>query len=299
MGNFAVIIVCLIIGVFLRHNSSFSKDTGTVLNLFVLYISLPSLILLNIPRLAFNKTLLVPSLMPWVMLLISVIIVLALSKIFHFKREITGALLLVVPLGNTSFFGVPMVDALFGKEMIPYAIIYDQLGSFLILATYGSVIISIYGNDEGTLNFNRIIKKVVTFPPFIALVCALLMKIFTYPRVMNEVLELLATTLIPLVMVAVGFQLKLRMSKNAVQQMCVGLSVKLLLAPIIALTLCRLLGLKGEVVDVSIIESAMPPMVSAGALAILANLAPNLVASVVGWGTILSFITVPMIYYFL
>lgn len=109
MENFAVIIVCLFIGVLLRKNSSFSKDTGTVLNLFVLYISLPSLILLNIPKLAFNKTLFVPTLMPWVMLIISAIIVLTLSKRFCFKREVTDALMLVVPLGNTSFFGVPMV----------------------------------------------------------------------------------------------------------------------------------------------------------------------------------------------
>jgi Predicted permeases len=59
---------------------------------------------------------------------------------------------------------------------------------------------------------------------------------------------------------------------------------------------CRLLGLDGEVVRVAIVEAGMPPMVAAGAMAMLANLAPRLAAALVGVGVVLSFATLPLLY---
>ncbi len=60
--------------------------------------------------------------------------------------------------------------------------------------------------------------------------------------------------------------------------------------------LCNIEGLSGEAVQLSIFESGMPPMVSAGALAILANLSPKLAAALVGIGIVLSFVTLPLLY---
>ncbi|MEJ2690972.1 MAG: AEC family transporter, partial [Deltaproteobacteria bacterium] len=86
------------------------------------------------PELTPSADLLIPVLVAWLMLLVSAALVLALGHLLNFRKEILGALLLVVPLGNTSFLGIPMVDVFFGAEGIPYAVLYDQLGSFLALA---------------------------------------------------------------------------------------------------------------------------------------------------------------------
>jgi hypothetical protein len=40
----------------------------------------------------------------------------------------------------------------------------------------------------------------------------------------------------------------------------------------------------------------MPPQISAGAVAIAAGLAPELVAALVGYGILLAFITLPALY---
>ncbi|MBE9521449.1 MAG: AEC family transporter, partial [Proteobacteria bacterium] len=79
-------------------------------------------------------------------------------------------------------------------------------------------------------------------------------------------------------------------------QLCFGLSIKLIAAPVAALLFCKIAGLEGEAVQVSIFEAGMPPMVSAGALAILANLSPALTAALVGIGIVLSFATLPILY---
>jgi hypothetical protein len=296
MENFVIILTFLLIGMGLRRLPEFSDETGKVLNLFVIYVSLPALVLINIPALDLSENLLVPVLMPWGMLLFSVGIILLLSRLLHWTREVTGCFLLLIPLGNTSFLGIPMIKAFFGDELIPYALLYDQFGSFLALAIYGSMVLAVYGAGESRPSVSGVIKKIVLFPPFIALVLAFILKPFSYPPVAIHLLETLAATLVPLVMVAVGFQLTFRLGREVTSQLGIGLGIKLIVVPLAALLVCKMMGLDGDAVKVSIFEAGMPPMISAGALAILANLAPTLAAAMVGFGIILSFATLPILY---
>ena len=296
MENFIITITYLLIGMTLKRIPRFHEETGNVLSLFVIYVSLPALVLLKVQDLSLSRQLLVPALMPWVMLLLSSLLILLLSRILKWERQITGCLLLMVPLGNTSFLGIPMVKAFFGDHAIPYALLYDQLGSFLALATYGSLILAVYGREETKPTVKDVGKKIITFPPFIFLILAFLLKGITYPEVVTNILKVLSGTLVPLVMVAVGFQLTLRLSKESTSPLCIGLCIKLLAAPLCALLLCKLTGLKGEAVQVAVFEAGMPPMVSAGALAILASLSPALTAALVGLGIFLSFATLPIIF---
>ena len=296
MENFIITITFLLIGVALKRLPDFPDETGNTLNLFVIYISLPALVLLKIPELVFSKSLLIPTLMPWGMLFFSSALVWILSRLLKWDRATTGCLLLLIPLGNTSFLGIPMVRAFFGDQAIPYALIYDQLGSFLALATYGSLILAFYGTAESKPKIGSVIKKVISFPPFIALVFAFAIRGIPYPSIAVDLLRILASTLVPLVMIAVGFQLRLQLNRKLTSQLSIGLSIKLIIAPLAAILLCKMFGLRGEAVQVSIFEAGMPPMVSAGALAILAKLSPALTAALVGIGIVLSFATLPVLY---
>ncbi len=296
MQNFIIILTLLLIGIGIKRLPAFPKGTGNVLNLIVIYISLPALILLKIPQLTFSKELLVPAIMPWAMLIFSAALILLLAKKLKWDRATTGCLLLLVPLGNTSFLGIPMTRAFFGEQAVPYALLYDQLGSFLALATYGSLVLALYGTGENKPTAKKIFKKVISFPPFIALILAFALRSFTYPPVAHDLLEILAATLIPLVMIAVGFQFQLKLDKSVRAPLSVGLAIKLVIAPLAVLLVARLIGLDGEAVQVSIFEAGMPPMVSAGALAILDDLSPPLAAALVGIGILLSFLTLPLLY---
>ena len=296
MQNFIIILSLLLIGMGIKRLPTFPKETGNALNLIVIYVSLPALILLKIPQLVFSSELLAPVIMPWAMLVFSAVLVLVLAKSFKWDRATTGCLLLLVPLGNTSFLGIPMTRAFFGEQATPYALLYDQLGSFLALATYGSLVLALYGTGSGRPSVQTVLKKVASFPPFIALVAAFLLRSVTYPPIITEILDTLAATLIPLVMIAVGYQLELKMDKAVLTPLSLGLVIKLVVAPLTALLFIRLMGWDGELVRVSILEAGMPPMVSAGALAILDDLNAPLAAALVGIGIVVSFITLPLLY---
>ena len=319
MQNILAIIVLLIIGLGLRRLAGYhGRNPGIAGWLFavpesladgltsvVIYVSLPSLILLKIPSLTISSELLLPMILPWVMLVISVLMVLVVCRFFAWGGPIKGLLLLLVPLGNTSFLGIPMVEAFFGEEYVPYALIYDQFGTFLALATYGALIAALYGSRSpgprrevqrsirlGGQNRSRqwtvIILKVVAFPPFVALILALVTSRQSYPAPLRSILEVLSATLIPLVITAVGFKLVFRIKAEHRIPLVAGLALKLIIVPLIALVGCYLLGLQNPVARVCIFESAMPPQIAAWAVAMKAGLEPELGAAMVGLGILLS-----------
>jgi predicted permease len=201
-----------------------------------------------------------------------------------------------VPLGNTSFLGIPMVSAFFGQKAVPYAVLYDQLGSFLALATYGSLVIAFYGSGPARPTPAGVARKILLFPPFLALLAALFFSRLAWPALLTALLKALAATLVPVVMIAVGFQFTLKLERETLAPLGLGLAIKLVAAPLLALALCRLFAFNGEPARVAIFEAGMPPMVSAGALAILAELSPPLTAALVGLGLVASFLTLPLLY---
>lgn len=239
-----------------------------------------------------------PIVLAWIVMVFSAFVVLLISKLFHFSREVTGALLLVGVLGNTSFVGIPVVQAYLGEAALPYVLIYDQFGSFIALSTYATVV-SIYYKNHTTINAAAIVKKIATFPPFIALIVAFAFVGVEFHDTINITLKTLASTIVPLALVSVGLSLRLRLQREDMAPFWVALGVKMIVAPLVAFGAVWLFGWKGLAADVSILESAMGPMITAGALAIMAGLAPRLTASIVGYGTIISFFTTWVVTQFL
>jgi predicted permease len=295
MENLIILFALLLLGMILSRLKIFPQNASQSLNLFIIYVSLPALILLQVPRLTFSNELLVPVLLPWAMLVISAALVLTASRIFRWPRPITGALLLMVPLGNTSFFGIPMVQAFWGTGSVSYAVLYDQFGSFLALTTYGSIILAAYSGSEKPTPA-AILKRICLFPPFIALVLGLLTMSVPYPAVLETVLQGIAASLVPVVMVAIGLQIKLKLPPGSWTPFSVGLAIKLVAAPLIATGLCLAFNQNSLAAKISVFEAGMPPMVTAGALALIAGLAPELTAALVGLGLMVSFLTLPVLF---
>ncbi len=210
------------------------------------------------------------------------------SRLLSWSREVTAVLLLTVPLGNTSFLGIPMIEAFWGTDMVSYGIIYDQFGSFLALSTYGSFVLALYSGQQRP-GIIQIIKKIFLFPPFLALLAALIFARLLQHPLIAESLGLISASLVPVVMVAIGMQLKIRLAPGHTVPFCFGLAVKLLLAPFLALFICQLFTGDTPASRIAVFEAGMPPMVTAGAMAMSAGLAPRLTAALVGWGILLSF----------
>ena len=289
---FGLIIVMLVVGRVLMWRRVVPDSAPAALNLVVLYVCLPAAVLLYAPKLTFQRELLGLVAVPWSILAASLALTFAVSKLLRFQRDATAVLLLLVALGNTSFLGFALMPTLAGDGALRYAVAYDQFGTFVILCTFGLVTLGLYGGERPTLA--SIVKRIVTFVPFIALVIALTVMPRDYPDAIAKPLKLTADSLLPLVALASGMQLQLKMPRHHLVPLGYGLAAKLLLMPLLALGLATLFGLHGQMRDAIVYETAMPPMITAGALLSLAGLAPELAAAMVGFGMVAAMATLPL-----
>lgn len=116
MDNFVLILLAITIGYGINRLNIFSKEAPIILNQFVIYISLPAMVLLQIPKLTFSVDTIIPIVISWSVIIISAILVLFLSKFFSFSKEVTGSLMLVATLSNSSFFRYSYHKCIYGRE---------------------------------------------------------------------------------------------------------------------------------------------------------------------------------------
>ncbi|MCD9033741.1 AEC family transporter [Luteimonas sp. Y-2-2-4F] len=289
---FALILAMLALGMLFARLRALPGDAAETLNRVVLLVCLPAAVLIYVPRLRFDASLLGVAATPWLLAAAGVALVLLLARLRRWRRDRVAVLLLCVVLGNTSFIGYPMVRALLGDAALPYAVVYDQFGTFVLLSTFGLYVLARFGGDAppGPV---EIARRVARFPPLWALVAGLTVMPEHPPAWIAEALQALADALLPLVMLAVGLSIRLRMPAEEIGPLAAGLALKLVAMPALALPLSWLFAMPPAMLQVNVLESAMPSMITAAALAISHNLAPRLAAALVGYGILLSLATLP------
>lgn len=288
----ALILAMLALGMLFARLRTLPENTAEVLNRVVLYLCLPASVLTYVPRLRLDAALAGLVVTPWLLAIAATALVWLGTRLFGFRRDQHGALLMCVALTNSSFIGYPMVRALLGDAALPYAVVYDQFGTFVLLSSFGLYVVARYGGDRPP-GAREVLRRVLRFPPLWALLVAATLMPAPPPAWIGGALKSLADAMLPLVMLAVGFSLRLRLPAEELRPLGVGLLLKLLVMPALALPLSWALGLRGLVFQANVLETAMPTMITAAALAISHRLAPRLAAAMVGYSILLSLLTLP------
>ena len=300
MDSIILLFLCMILGIALQRVKAFPANSHQVLNQFVIYISLPALALFYIPKIEISTKLLFPLGIAWIGFLLAFLFFTSLGKYFGWSKKLIGCLVLTGGLGNTSFVGFPVIEALYGKKGLETAIIVDQPGTFVVMATLGIIIASLY--SRGTPNPKAIVSKILFFPPFIAFFLAVMMNILKLDFVqdLQYVFQRLGNTVTPIALVAVGLQLKIDRRSQHWNFLTLGLLFKLIITPLFFLIGYKfILRGNGIEVDVSILESAMAPMITAAILASSYGLKPKLSSMMIGFGIPISFLTLAFWYFIL
>jgi len=293
VANIILLIFCLLAGMILRWTGRFPEGTPAALNGFVIHISLPAAAILHIHTLQLDRSMAFTPLMAWLLFGAGWLFFHFAGKLFSLPQRTIGALVLVGGLGNTSFVGLPMIEAYYGREWLGVGILADQLGTFMTLATLGILAATVY--SSGNASVRQMAQKVLFFPPFQALLLAIILRPVPFPDWTVTVLRKLADTITPLALASVGFQLRFTSLQGLRTRLALGLGYKLLLGPLLIAGLyIGLLGLRGTPIQVTIFEAAMAPMITAGIIAIDHDLDPPLVTMMLGIGIPLSFATLPL-----
>ncbi|QJD80700.1 AEC family transporter [Spirosoma rhododendri] len=309
MLNVVLLLVCLIVGVVLRQIKLVPDDAHLTINQLLVAVFIPALTLLYIPDMHLTRQFWLPVLVPWLVFLIGLLVFGLFSRFgTQLDRSSLGSLQLTGGISSVSFVGFPLFELLYGKAGLAVGIVMSQAGTFLVAMTVGVALASWHlakqspsgQQPSGRPSVKLILGNMLRFPPFPVFLVAVVANLagYRHPALVRELLEKISSPFSVLALLSVGLQLRLRVSPEQQPNLLLGLSYKLLLAPLLVFVLCRLwLGRHDYVADLCILGSAIGPMNTAAILAQRYGLNAPLAAQMVGLGIPLSFPVLFLLYY--
>ena len=289
-----LVLGCFALGVLLRRVAPRTHQMSRLLDRSVISVFLPALVLAKLPEIPFEARAAIPVAVAWGGVAVGAVTILALARLRGWDRKTTGTLLLVTPLGNTSFLGLAAVEALLGRDHLPPALAFDQLGSFLALVTYGSFVASRYGGGSGSNNAAPALRDAWTFPPFVALLVGIALRAAGFELPAPDVFDAAGRLVGPVALTSLGLRFTLDVSRRLIEPAAACLTVRMALIPALALAASTLAG-GGLEWSTAVVEAGAPPMVTAGVVAAGVGLDAELAVTVVGFGLLLALGTLPLL----
>jgi predicted permease len=207
-----------------------------------------------------------------------------IGGMLKFDRKTLAAVLITTMFMNAGNYGLPLTDFAFGKAALAFASVFFVINA-MFTNTVGIVIAS-----SGSMSVLKAIKGLVKFPAIYALVFGIIFLQFGWqlPFGLDRTVTLLSNAAIPCMLVLLGMQLVNIHLNGRLVPLILTSSVRLLVAPLIAIGLTRLFGMTGPAYQAVVLEAAMPVAVMTTILATEFDAEPTFVTAAVLVTTLLS-----------
>ncbi len=213
------------------------------------------------------------------------------GKLLRLPRIDITALILVVMIANTGNYGLTFNGLRFGSDGLARALVYWVV-STMIVYTLGVFVASM-----GRANSRESLTRLIRLPAFYAIILAIIVFTFSIsvPGPIMRGIELAGSGAIPVMLIVLGMQIADIKDPGRVWLAVPASFLRLLVAPLIAVLIARLVGLQGLSRSTAIIEASMPTAVITTIMATEFMVRPGLVTSTVVLTTLLSAITLPLV----
>lgn len=304
-----ILTLLLIIGVgyFARRYNILSQESVQGISKFVLYVSLPALILVSSTSQKYNQSeidlfclLVVASAIYY---LISIIISLSIPRLIRSKQSDAGIYRFILVFPSAVFFAFPLIELLFGKSSIFYAAIFN-LPYFILTFSLGIwLMVSPLKNDVHVkLSPRRIFLNFA----FLATLIGLLMYFTStiIPQPLFNTLDLLGKMATPLALIVTGaylFEVEIIPLLRNARHYCIAIA-RLLLLPLLVFTVLKYIpdvmgfsSMPNIVLAIAVIIASMPAAVQTVIIAAEYNANPKTASEIILVTTLLAAITIPIV----
>lgn len=274
IGSILTIIILILTGYILTNVGWFNDTIGKTFSKLILNISLPCYMLYNITStfdrselLGFSGNLVVPFLSIGLSYLLSIVV----SNIIKVDKSRKGVFRSIFFASNTMFIGLPVNQALFGEEAVPFVLLY-YLANTCFYWTVGAYEVS-RDNPENKKSsvFNLNTLKRIFNPAVIGFLTGIILVLtgISLPSFLIDSCKYIGNLTTPLAMFFTGIVLHsvkpddIRLSKD----MGILLLARTLICPMIMLGLLQVLSVPKLMGMVFVIQSAMPAITSTSVIA--------------------------------
>jgi predicted permease len=294
LESLVLLLGCLLLGLLVKRFANPPPDLAPRLNWWVINIALPALVLELIPKVQMDPHLWFMPIAMWLVFLGGWGVMALAGSWLGWSRPRIGAAALSAGLGNTALVGFPLIEMLRQKEGLVLAAFADQLGCSIALAVGGITVAAIYGG--GTPQPKVIVKRVLLFPPFLALVAGVIVGLAGgWPPLAEGVVARIGATLTPVALFSIGLNFTLKLSRERLGAASLALGWKLALAPAVIFALATVVGAQGLVLAVTVLQAGMAPMASVPILCQQYGLETDVANAALGAGLAISLFSVPFI----
>jgi len=214
-----------------------------------------------------------------------------LAKSMGRSKEMAIAFLMTCVFGNVGNFGLAMTKFCLGHEAMESATIYMVTANTFSFSCCVMAAGWLKGGGAGAL------KDIFKTPGITILPVALVFPVagIAPPIMVQRIAGLLGDAMIPVMLLALGLQLKDAGKLNFGKDVFLASLIRLIAGPAIAFALIPLVGLSGIEASAGIIQAAMPSAVLTAIIAMENDVVPGFVTSVVCVSTLLSLATLTVV----
>lgn len=216
------------------------------------------------------------------------------GKVFKLPAAETAGVTLVSSFTNSVNYGLPLVLLAFGKLGLDKASVYVII-QMIIVNTIG-----VYFAARSQFSVKNAFKSVFSLPSIYAAILAAIFRLsgLHLPDAILKGVSMIANSYSPIVLTILGAQMAgVKISRTGQSEqisLWLGLFIRLLLSPIVALAALYILHIQGILHSVLFVLACMPVAVNAVILAEKFNASPKLVSKCILYTTLLSFILLPL-----
>lgn len=298
------IFIMIGIGYFLTHKKFFDKGTSKFFSKLVIKVSLPLMMIVNIPM-RFSKEKLIASLNGIVVAFMSVgltyIIALVLSRVLKIPKEKRAIFIAMFTFSNSIFIGLPVNISLFGEGSAPYVFIYFIANTSLFWTLGSNGIRKSSEHKNQKLTGLEYIKKIIS-PPFMGFLIGMtvvLLEIKLPPFIMSS-FKYIGGLTTPLSLFFIGIVIYYIDFKKIKLDLCsyTILAGRFIISPAIMYACASLFNLPELLNKVLLVEASLPIMTQCAIVSEYYETNADYAALMVGFSTIIGMLLIP-IYSFL
>lgn len=300
LNSVLTIFIMIGTGLILTKKGIFNQDTSKLFSKLVINISLPLMMIVNIPM-RFTKEKLFESLNGIIVAFLSILIAYAIAvitaRVFKIDENKKGIFYVMFAFSNSIFIGLPVNLSLFGEDSATYVFLF-YLANTSLFWTLGVHYIRKSGSNVNK-SFSKLdsLKKIFS-PPFIGFLIGIILVLLEIdlPEFISSSFRYIGNLTTPLSMFFIGIvicsinirDMKLDLTSSLI------LIGKLLVAPFIMLLCLKLFELPHLLKNVFIIEAAMPIITQAALVSEFYGANSKYVSYMVGLSTVLMILIIPV-----
>lgn len=309
----------VLLGFLMRAAGIFKGDESALITRIVLTVLLPVFVFSGIKNIRINNPNATVSVEILKIPVIAFVVIGVCGGVAYFlgkyvlrlNRPKLGAFLLTSMFGSTGFIALPLVNGIYPSPnplknptspMILEHAFYSELGSLTLLVTVGVIIASYYGErtygEKPKFNW-RSLLDVPRNGPFLGLMLGLLFFTSDIPKPVVDTLAFLGQATLPMMMFSLGLTIMWKDIRKNLGSVLAMNAIKLILAPVVAISLCQIFGLNGPTTGVILLNAATPAVIICLVYAAQYKLDRDFASTAVFSSFFFCLITIPLIAFLL